>query len=205
MVVNLYLCYFSNPAFVSINVNRNTRLCTACLVALDKFTQLAYLTIIGYTLLTISLNKLIKIFRFMNSSLAKLASDCSNYNDGESMQLIHKAFTDRDKMRLAMRKGVFPYDYVNSWSRLNETQLPDKDKFFSLLKNEGISDEDYKHAHIIWNTFNHKTLKDYLKFYLKTDVLLLADIFENFRDICLKTYDLDPAHYYTVAGIKCIF
>lgn len=138
----------------------------------------------------------------MSSSLAKLASDCGSYNDGECMKLIRKAFPDKEKMRLAIRKGVFPYDYVNCWSRLDETQLPDKQTFFSQLYNEGISDEDYKYAHVVWHTFEHKTLRDYLQFYLKTDVLLLADIFEYFRDVSLKSFDLDPAHYYTTPGIE---
>ena len=99
------------------------------------------------------------------------------------------------------RKGVYPYDYVTSIHKLKETKLPPKEAFYSLLYNEEISDEDYQHAHNVWNTFNCQTLQDYHDLYLKSDVLLLADVFENFRKTCLKYYKLDPCHYYTAPGL----
>ena len=81
--------------------------------------------------------------------------------------------------------------------KLSETQLPPKEAFYSKLDEEDISEDDYKHAIKVWNTFNCKTIRDYHDLYLKTDVLLLADVFENFRKTCLEHYQLDPAYYYT--------
>ena len=75
---------------------------------------------------------------------------------------------------------------MNSIKQLKETKLPPKEAFYSKLNDEEISDKDYEHAHNVWNTFNCQTLQDYHNIYLKTDVLLLADVFENFRKNCLK-------------------
>ncbi|CAH3027956.1 unnamed protein product [Porites evermanni] len=96
---------------------------------------------------------------------------------------------------------VYPYDYVSSMEKLSETQLPPKDSFYSKLNDEDISDDDYQHAINVWNTFKCKTIRDYHNLYLKSDVLLLADVFENFRKTCLKHYNLDPTHYYTSPGL----
>ena len=85
--------------------------------------------------------------------------------------------------------------------KLSETQLPPKEEFYSKLNDEGISDDDYKHSINVWNTFKCKTIRDYHDLYLKSDVLLLSDVFENFRKTCLKHYNLDPAHYYTSPGL----
>ena len=106
-----------------------------------------------------------------------------------------------DKLSLLTKKGVYPYEYMNSQERLKETKLPPKEAFYSRLNDEGISDEDYQHAQKVWKTFEMKTLKDYHNLYNQVDVLLLADVFENFRDICIKNYKLDPAHYYTAPGL----
>ena len=106
-----------------------------------------------------------------------------------------------DKLSLLVRKGVYPYEYMNSPEKLKETQLPPKEAFYSRLTDEGISDEDYEHARNVWEAFEMKNLGDYLKLYNEVDVLLLADVFENFRDICIKNYKLDPGHYYTAPGL----
>ena len=90
---------------------------------------------------------------------------------------------------------------MDTREKLKETKLPPKEAFYSKLNNEGISDEDYTHARKVWKTFEMKTLEDYHNLYNELDVLLLADVFENFRDICIKNYNLDPAHYYTAPGL----
>ena len=90
---------------------------------------------------------------------------------------------------------------MNSLERLKETQLPPREAFYSKRNDEGISDENYAHAGKVWETFEMKTLKDYHDLYNQVDVLILADVFENFRDICIKNYKLDPAHYYTAPGL----
>ena len=105
-----------------------------------------------------------------------------------------------NKLSLLTRKGVYPYEYMNSPERLKETQLPPKEEFYSRLNNEGVSDEDYAHAQKDCETFEMKNLEDYHNLYNQVDVLLLADVFENFRGICIKNYKLDPAYYYTAPG-----
>lgn len=90
---------------------------------------------------------------------------------------------DKNKKDL-LRKGVFPYDYMD------ERDLPPSPPFYSKLNEKGISNDDYCHAESVWNVFECHTLRDN-----KTDVLLLADVFENCRDVYMKNYLLDPAHY----------
>ena len=100
------------------------------------------------------------------------------------------------------RKGVYPYEYMDSFERFNEISLPSKDKFYSSLTDNGIEDTEYAHAHNVWNTFQMKTMQDYHDLYLITDTLLLADVFEEFRKMCLENYKLDPVHSYTAPGLS---
>ncbi|KAL9968200.1 hypothetical protein ACROYT_G026547 [Oculina patagonica] len=98
--------------------------------------------------------------------------------------------------------GIYPYEYMDSWERFNETSLPEKEKFYSKPNDEHITDEEYEHANSVWKTFGCKTLGDYHDLYVETDVTLLADVFENFRKTCKEKYELDPAHYFTSPGLS---
>ena len=139
--------------------------------------------------------RFIDSFKFLQTSLANLVSNLQP-QDFINSRDIFKENTD-----LLTRKGVFPYDYVSSIHKLDEKQLPPKEEFYSKLNDENISDEDYQHALNVFHTFNCKSIRDYHDLYLKSDVLLLSDVFENFRKTCLKHYKLDPAHYYTSPGL----
>ena len=90
---------------------------------------------------------------------------------------------------------------MDSFERLDETSLPTPDHFYSKLNDTNISTSDYAHAQRVWKEFDIKTIRDYHKLYQKTDVLLLADVFEEFRNVCLDNYQLDPAWYYTSPGL----
>ena len=79
---------------------------------------------------------------------------------------------------------MYPYDYVDSLEKLSDNKLPLKEEFYSRLNNTTISDEDCQHAQDVWEKFDMKTLREYHDLYLKSDVLLLADVFENYRDVC---------------------
>ena len=103
---------------------------------------------------------------------------------------------------LLYKKGIYPYEYMDSWGRFSEAKLLDKEKFYSKLNDEHITDEEYAHAQTVWETFECKTLGDYHDLYVKTDVALLADVFENFRNLCQGQYGLDPAHYHTSPGLS---
>ena len=145
--------------------------------------------------------RFIDSFQFLGTSLGKLVENLAQ--DGKQhFNHLCQHFTDPAKQDLLLRKGVFPYDYVDSPERLLETQLPTAAEFYSLLNEEAISQEDYTYAQRIWDEFHCQTLGDYHDLYLRTDTLLLADVFERFRNTALETYKLDPAHYYTAPGLS---
>ena len=103
--------------------------------------------------------------------------------------------------KLLKKKGVFPYEFMTDFDKLNVSELPPKEKFYNKLNDSNISDEEHKHAQKVWNEFNCKTMRDYHNLYLKTDVLLLANVIENYRDVCINNYSLDPLLYYTAPGL----
>ena len=140
--------------------------------------------------------RFIDSFKFMSTSLDKLVGNLPE----EAFTNLEKYYTG-DKLTLVKRKGVYPYEYMDSLERFEETKLPPKEAFYSNLKNEGISDEDYTHAQKVWDVFEMEHLQDYHNLYNETDVLLLADVFENFRNLCLEIYKLDPAHHFTAPGL----
>ena len=91
---------------------------------------------------------------------------------------------------------------MNSFKRFNENELPDKSKFFSSLKDSGVSEKEYDRAIKVWKVFKIKNLGEYHDLYLKTDVLLLVDVFEKFVEICLNYYRLGPCHYFSSPGLS---
>ena len=102
---------------------------------------------------------------------------------------------DTNKFILLLRKGVYPYEYMDSWGRFDETSLPDKKSFYSELYPEGITDEDYTHAQKVFKELGLKNLGDYYDLHVQSDTLLLTDLFENFRNKSIEIYELDPAHF----------
>ena len=102
---------------------------------------------------------------------------------------------------LLTRKGVYPYEYINSWDQFEETQLSPIDAFYSNLNMSSIREEDYQRAQKVWEEFGIRNIGDYHDLYLRTDMVLLANVFEAFRGTCLRHYSLDPAHFYTSPGL----
>ena len=144
--------------------------------------------------------RFIDSFKFMALSLDKLSSYLEKLDTLEYM-FKQDGFSNK-QIALLKRKGVSPYDYVLSFEKLREPNLPSKDDFFSSLYNAHIGDEDYEHAQHVWQSFNVQDLGEYSDLYLKTDVILLAEVFENYRSNCLQAYELDPAYYYTTPGLS---
>ena len=138
--------------------------------------------------------RFIDSFKFLQSGLSKLVGNLES-EDFKNTKNIFKRNTE-----LITRKGVYPYDYVSSIDKFNETCLPPKSEFSSKLNSEDISEEEYQRSLNVWNMFNCKTIRDYHNLYLKSDVLLLADVFENFPKTCLEHYKLDPCHYFRAPG-----
>ena len=132
---------------------------------------------------------------FLNSSLGSLVSSL----EPSDFKYLTNKFGERTE--LMKRKGVYPYEYMDSFERFEEDCLPSKSEFFSSLTGEGISDEDYDHAREVWKAFGMRNMGDYHDHYMGADVLLLADVFESFRKSCLKNYGLDPCHYVSSPGM----
>ena len=100
-----------------------------------------------------------------------------------------------------LRKGVYPYEYMDSWERFNETSLPSKKDFYSNLNTEYIDDIDFGHSNNVFKGFKLDNVGDYHDLYVKSDTLLLADVFENSRDINIRVYELDSAHFVSLPGL----
>ena len=141
--------------------------------------------------------RFIDSFKCMSSSLD---SSVNNLAKGGHEFWGFEKYNSKQKEPL-IRKGVYPYEYMDSWDKFEEKRLPSKDEFYSKLNMSGISKKDHQHACKVWNEFGLKNMRDYHDLYLETDVLLLANIFESFRKVCLDNYGLDPAHFYTAPGL----
>ena len=131
-----------------------------------------------------------------------------NYEKDFNKELIKRfanihEFCNRDlnKFILLLRKGVYPYEYMDNWERFNETSLPDKESFYSSLNMENIDDIDYRHGNNVFKKSKLKSLGEYHDLYMQRDTLLLANVFENFRNMCIKVYELDPAHFLPLPGL----
>ncbi|XP_018393385.1 PREDICTED: uncharacterized protein LOC108772363 [Cyphomyrmex costatus] len=137
-------------------------------------------------------------YRFLASSLDKLSS----FLNKDKLRVLRREFShlSEENFNLLTRKDVFPYKYIDCSEKLNESCLPSRKSFYSSLIDDTVSESDYAHAVNVWQRFSIQTLGEYSDLYLKTDVLLLADVFENFRDSCVASYGLDPGYYYTLPG-----
>ena len=123
-------------------------------------------------------------YQFMSYSLEQLGRELLN-SGVEKFPHLRKQFPDipDEKFRLLLRKGVYPYENMDRWEKLKQATLPSKDDFYNSLRAEACSDDDYSHAQLVWKEFNCHSMQEYQNLYLKTDVLILADIFHNFRKL----------------------
>ena len=141
--------------------------------------------------------------KIKNEKLLLKCFNCNNYYEKKFDQDLIKKFkntysfcdNDLNKFVLLLRKGVYPYEYMDCWEKFNETSLPSKKDFYSNLNMENIDDIDYRLGNNVFKRFKLKSLGEYHDLYIQSDTLLLADVFENFRNTCLKVYELDPAHF----------
>ena len=134
-------------------------------------------------------------FQFMSSSLDKLVSNLPK----DDLIYTSKAFRGK-RLDLMSQKGVYPYDYMDSFEKFNEKELPTKDQFHSIINDQHITDDEGSLE--VWNTFMIRTLGDYHDLYVVSDMLLLTDVFENFRKTSMQYYKLDPCHYFTSTGLS---
>ena len=134
--------------------------------------------------------------KLMASSIDSLSKNLSR----ESVREMSKVF--EEDTDLLVRKSVYPNDYMDNFEGFNELKLPPTEEFYSRLNDLNVDVKDSEHAQQVWRHLNIKNMDEYHDLYLKTDVILLADIFENFRDVCVKNCKLDPAMYYTSPGFS---
>ena len=175
--------------------------------------------------------RFIDTLAFMASSLSSLAENLNPYNieikeedDKETikkkkatqikneinnvneLRKIYKDtsehFKDDKQFLLMIKKGIYPYEHINNYDRLLDENIPPIECFYSSLNNSHCSEDDYKHAKFVYKTFNCKSFMEYHKLYLVSDVLLLSDIWRNFKDTCYKIYGLDASYYYTAPGLS---
>ena len=149
---------------------------------------------------------------YMKNKDEKLIFRCfsckKNYEKDFNKELIKRfantySFCDIDlnKFILLLRKGAYPYEYMDNWERFDETSLSDKESFYSSLNMENIDDIDYRHGNNMFKNFELKHLREYHDLYVQSNTLLLADVFENFRNMCIKVYELNPAHFLSLSGL----
>ena len=133
----------------------------------------------------------------MTSSLNSLVNNLAHGGD----EFFGFKDDNESQCKLLIRKGIYPYEYMDNWDKFAETTLPPKEAFYSKLNMSGVSDQDYEHACRIWSDFGINNLGEYHELYLKTDVILFANVFKAFRKVCLDNYGLDPAHFYMDRGL----
>ena len=139
----------------------------------------------------------------MASSLSSLSSLDSLVNNLASSNYRFFRFDEykEEQCKLLIRKGIYPYEYMDSWDRFEETSLPPATSFYSKLSMSRVSNSDYAHARRVWRDFGINNMGEYHDLYLRTDVILLANVFEEFRRVCMENYGLDPAHFYKAPGL----
>ena len=136
--------------------------------------------------------------KFNKELIKRLASTCEFCNNDTTGSSSSERI---NKFVLLLRKGVYPYEYMDAWEKFHEISLPIKEDFYSNPNMEDINDIDYRHANNVFKVFKLENLGNYHDLYVQSDTLLLADVFNNFRNICLKEYELDPAHFLSLPGL----
>ena len=159
---------------------------------------------LDYIKITAKLNSL----ECKNEKLLLKCFNCNSYykkkfnkNLIKQIKNTYSFCNDLNKFILLLRKGIYPYEYMDSWGKFNETSLPSKEDFYSNLNMEDIDYIDYRHGNNVFKEFRLENLGDYHDLYVQSDTLLLADVFNNFRDMCIKEYELDPAHFLSLPGL----
>ena len=127
--------------------------------------------------------------------------DVKGLSTHQRVKYTSEEFTGK-KLSLMSQKGVYPYNHMDSFEKFDQMELPAKDQFYSILNDQHITNDEYNPAKEVWKMFNLKTMGEYHDLYLKSDVFLLADVFENFRKTCLRYFKLDLCHYFTSLGLS---
>ena len=139
--------------------------------------------------------------QFLSASLQSLAENLRS-DPNHTFPFLSEEYPDVDHRALLMRKNPFPYSYMNDMTKLDEPSLPPIEAFKNDLTGEELSVEDYTHAQQVWNTFGMRTFKDYMELYERVDVLLLTEVFQAFRNLSMRVYQLDPCHFLSTPALS---
>lgn len=142
--------------------------------------------------------------RFLDSSKflsAPLSTLASSLDDGD-FKILKSIYRKPEDQKLLIRKGVFPYDWFSDESKFDVQEFPKKEDFYNILTSSHVSDADYRHGEAVFKHFKCRNMGEYSDLYLKTDVMLLADVFETFRKLIMEVYELDPCHYLTLPSLS---
>ena len=154
--------------------------------------------------------KFIDSYRFMASKLENLVTNLVEPHKKLSIDILKQRFPNTyrlcnnniDKFKLLLRKGVYPYEYMDSWEKFELPVPLDKKHYYSKLNDSNISDKDIEHVKNVCDTLKIDNLGQYHDLYVQSDTALLADVFENFRDKCLGIDKLDPAYFLSAPGLS---
>lgn len=152
--------------------------------------------------------KFVDTIAFMATSLDALVKNLESAGNGDINKLrsVFKYTSERyvkDNQFVEMiKKGVYPYDWMDDMDKMNKTKLPKQKYFYSKLTESECNKSDYAQANKVWDLFECKTFKDYHNLYLNTDVLLLSDVWNNFVNTCFNIYEIDPNYYLTAPSLS---
>ena len=181
-------------AHIILNAVRSSKMKISCIpINMEK-----------YMSFSLGALRFIDSLQFLNASLSKLVLNMDKNNLKFIKEYISNNYNgdNQYKFSLLSQKGQYPYEYMQSFDQFHEKKLPNIKSFYSTLTKSNISEDDYDHAEKVWKTFNISNMGEYHDLYLASDVLLLADVFERFREMCLDYYTLDPCHYFTSPGLS---
>ena len=147
--------------------------------------------------------KFIDSYRHMSQFLSNLIDNLAQLSKNLPANVLIKRFHNTyqlsdniiEKFKILLRKGIYPFEYMNSWKRFNEPVPLSKKYYYSELNDENISDRDLVHVKNVCHIFSITNLVDYHDLYVSLDVALLADVYQNFRDTSINIDQLDPAYY----------
>lgn len=202
---NIYNLHYEKPRFIPVFIHNLSGYDTHIFIKMFGLSNETIQVIPNneerYISYTVSIKDGIELrfldsIKFMSSSLDNLVKNLKRD------QFVHtsKHYLN-EQLDLLLRKDVYPYDYMDNFDKFHEASLPTKEKFYNKLNRTDISEQDYAHASRVWSTFHINNMEEYSLLYNKSDVLLLADVMENFRNLCMKTYQVDPAWYFTGPGL----
>ena len=138
----------------------------------------------------------------LNYKCKECKKSCTKVSNGKNFPTLSKFCNgDLNRFFLLLRKGIYPYEYIDSWERFNENIIPPKEAFYSELNLENTTDKYYEHVKKVWEAFEIKNLGEYHDLYVPCDTFLIADVFENFRKKCIEIYKLDPANFLSAPGL----